>query len=259
MKVTIVGSGCGIPNPRRGSPCIAVSAGKHLFGFDCGPGAVRAMASFGLDWTRLDALFITHFHTDHIGDIPALLFAYNIPDTNRTAPLTLFGPSGMKKLFQNLVVAYGEWLVPKRYELSIEELPAVPFTGDRTGEATWRLETVPAEHSQPAFAYRFEADGASIVYSGDTDYSDSIAGLASSCDLLILECSYPNEIEAPGHLNPRKASEMAREAGCKKLALTHIYPVSAGYDLVAQCRDIFDGDVVVAEDGMRFELGGFVS
>ncbi len=250
MKITIVGSGCGIPNPKRGSPCIVVNVGRELFAFDCGPGSVRAMAAEGLKWAELDMVFITHFHTDHIGDIAPLLFAYNIPDVNRTEPLTLSGPPGMQKLYENLVAAYGDWLVPKRYELYVQDLHGEPIEG-----ATWRVETAPAEHSRPAYAYRVEADGASIVYSGDTDYSESIISLASHCDLLILECSYPNEIEVPGHLTPEKAGEMASRAGCRKLALTHIYPVSADYDLLAQCRQAYDGDVVLAEDGMRFELG----
>lgn len=249
MKVTVVGSGCGIPNPRRGSPCIAVSVGKELFAFDCGPGALRSMASAGVGWTELGGIFVTHFHTDHIADIAPLFFAFNIPDVNRTEPLRLCGPPGLKKLYQDLVAAYGDWLEPKRYELFVEELLEVPLEG-----ATWRVENAPAEHSRPALAYRFETEGASLVYSGDTDYSESIVQLASPCDLLILECSYPNEIKVPGHLSPRKAGEMARRAGCKKLVLTHIYPVCADYDLVAQCRQTFDGDVVLAEDGMRFEL-----
>jgi len=249
VKVTVVGSGCGIPNPKRGSPCIAVRGGKELFAFDLGPGALRAMGTAGVAWAELDAVFITHFHTDHIGDLAPLLFAYNIPDTNREFPLRLCGPPGIEKLYENLVAAYGEWLVPKRYELFIEELADAPLEG-----AAWRLEIAPAEHSRPAYAYRFEADGASMVYSGDTDYSESIVSLASGCDLLILECSYPNEIEIAGHLIPRKAADMARRTGCKKLVLTHIYPVCADYDLIAECKETYNGDVVLAEDGMEIEL-----
>jgi ribonuclease BN (tRNA processing enzyme) len=194
--------------------------------------------------------FFTHFHTDHISDLAALLFALNIPDGNRTKPLTLVGPPGFQKLYESLVVAHGAWLTPKLYELYIEELSGVPLEG-----TMWRVETAPAEHSQPAYAYRLEADGAAMVYSGDTDYSEQIIQLASGCELLILECSYPNEIEVPGHLTPEKAGEMAQRAGCRKLALTHIYPVSADYDLVAQCRQAFSGDVILAEDGIVFELG----
>lgn len=250
MKVTIVGSGCGIPNAKRGAPCIAVSVGRALFALDCGPGALKGMAAAGVAWDKLDMVAITHFHTDHIADIAPLLFAYNIPDANRADPLRLCGPPGMRKLYQNLVAAYGDWLIPKRYELYVEELAGIPLEGP-----TWRLETGPAEHSQPAYAYRLEADGVSLVYSGDTDYSESIIQLAAPCDVLILECSYPNELEVPGHLTPRKAGEMANHIGCRKLVLTHIYPVCADYDLAAECRQTYDGDVVVAEDGMRLELG----
>jgi ribonuclease BN (tRNA processing enzyme) len=250
VKVTIVGSGCGIPNPKRGSPCVAVSAGKELVALDCGPGALRSMAAAGVPWAEVGTIFITHFHTDHIADIAPLLFALNIPDVNRVDPLRLCGPPGIKNLFEKLVAAYGDWLVPKRYELVVEELRGEPLEGER-----WRAETARAEHSRPAYAYRFEADGGSLVYSGDTDYSESIVQLASPCDLLILECSYPNEIEVAGHLNPRKAGEMARKAGCKKLVLTHVYPVCADYDLVAECRQTYHGDVVLAEDGLQFEVG----
>lgn len=250
VKITIIGSGCGIPNPKRGSPCIAVAVGTEKIVFDCGPGALRAMAAAGFAWDKVDMLFFTHFHTDHVGDMAPLLFALNIPDVNRTEPLALFGPPGLQKLYDKLVAAHGDSLSPKRYELHIQELGNEPLEG-----AMWRVETAAAEHSQPAIAYRIEADGAAMVYSGDTDYSEAIIRLAASCDLLILECSYPNEIEVPGHLTPAKAGEMAARAACRKLALTHIYPVSADYDLAAQCRQSFPGDIITAEDGIAFELG----
>lgn len=250
MEITIVGSGCGVPNPDRGSPCMAIKVGKRLLAFDLGPGALRSMAGCGLDWTSLDGVFLTHFHTDHIADVGPLLFAYNIPDANRTEPLTLYGPPGLIGFHERLVAAYGDWLIPNRYDLSVEELHGEPIEGDG-----WRVETAPANHGKPAHAYRLEAGGKSFVCSGDTDYSDDIIGLATGCDLLALECSYPNDLEVDGHLTPRKAGEMAKRAGCKKLALTHMYPVCADYDLVHECKQTYDGDVVLAEDGMKFTLG----
>lgn len=250
MEITIVGSGCGIPNAERGSPCVAVRIGDETLVFDCGPGALRGMALAGIEWANLDAVFATHFHTDHIADIAALLFAYIIPDVERTEPLTLYGPPGMKKLYDNFVVAYGDWLIPRTYDLAIEELLGEPLKKE-----SWIVETAPSKHSQPSYAYRLEADGAAVVYTGDTDYSEEVARLASGCDLLILECSYPNALEASGHLTPKKAGEMAHIAGCKKLALTHIYPICGDYDLVAECKHTYDGDVVLAKDGMRFEMG----
>jgi ribonuclease BN (tRNA processing enzyme) len=249
MEITIVGSGCGIPSASRGSPCIAARIGKNLLAFDCGPGALRAMATAGLEWAKLDGIFVTHFHTDHIADIGPLLFTLNIPDVDRTRPLVLYGPPGFRDFHRRLVAAYGDWLIPKRYDLSIEELHGEPVEADE-----WRVETASAVHSKPAHAYRLEADGRSFVYSGDTDYSDDIITLATGCDLLVLECSYPNELEVDGHLTPAKAGRMAAKAGCAKLVLTHLYPACDGYDLVAQCRKTLDGDVVVAEDGMQIGL-----
>ena len=249
MEITIVGSGCGVPNPERGSPCIAANVGKTLFAFDCGPGALRAMATSGLEWAKLDSIFVTHFHTDHIADIGPLLFTLNIPDVDRTKPLTIYGPPGLKNFHKRLVAAYGDWLVPKRYDLSIEELCGEPVEHDE-----WRVEIARAVHSEPAYSYRLEAGGRSFVYSGDTDYSEDIIRLATDCDLLVLECSYPNELEVDGHLTPRKAGEMAAKAGCRKLVLTHLYPACAGYDLASECRQAYDGDVVVAEDGMQIRL-----
>jgi len=212
------------------------------------------MATAGVDWAKLDMIFITHFHTDHIGDIAPLLFAFNIPDVNRTSRLTLCGPPGLRKVCDALAGAYGEWLIPKRYELVVEELPGEPFVGEPLEDAGWRIETAPPEHTRPAYAYRLEADGKSIVYSGDTDYSEPVANMATDADLLILECSYPDEIDVPGHLTPSKAGQMARAANCRKLVLTHLYPICADYDLVSECEQVFDGEVIVAEDGMQLEL-----
>ena len=251
MEITVVGSGCGIPNPDRGSPCIAVGLDGKLFAFDLGSGALRSMAAAGLDWSKLDALFITHFHTDHVADIAPLLFALNIPDVNRTAPLVLHGPPGMRRFHEKLVAAHGDWLIPKHYDLSVKEIAGVSPEGGGEG---WKIDVAPAEHSGPAFAYRLESGGRSLVYTGDTDYCDAIVGLAEGCDLLIAECSYPNDLEAEGHLSPRKAGEMAQRSGCKKLALVHMYPVCEGYDLASECARTYDGEVIVAEDGMKFVL-----
>jgi ribonuclease BN (tRNA processing enzyme) len=250
MIITVAGSGCGIPSAERGSPCIIVDIGKECIAFDCGPGSLREMAKAGVDPARLDAIFITHFHADHIADIAPLLFSLNIPDVNRVEPLTIYGPPGLKKLYDNLVGAYGDWLIPKRYELTLSELFGAPVE-----EENWRVETAPAEHSKPSYAYRLESNGRSMVYSGDTEYAEPVISLASGCDLLILECSYPDEIEVPGHLTPSKAGEMASRAGCRKLVLTHMYPVCADYDLVSECRKKYSGEIILAEDGMRVDLG----
>jgi ribonuclease BN (tRNA processing enzyme) len=207
------------------------------------------MAIAGLDWAELDTIFITHFHTDHIADIGPLLFTLNIPDVDRIKPLTLYGPPGIKNFHTRLVAAYGDWLIPKRYDLEVKELCGEPMEND-----DWRVETARAVHSEPAYAYRLEVGGSSFVYSGDTDYSEDIITLATGCDLLALECSYPNDLEVDGHLSPRKAGKMAAKAGCRKLVLMHLYPVCDGYDMASECKQSFAGDISIAEDGMGIQV-----
>jgi ribonuclease BN (tRNA processing enzyme) len=109
-------------------------------------------------------------------------------------------------------------------------------------------------HSEVSVGFRVDARGRSMVYSGDTDYCVNIVRLGKNADLLILECSFPDERKSPGHLTPSFAGKIAREASCKKLLLTHFYPVFQGHDILQECRKEFSGEIVLAEDGMKINL-----
>jgi ribonuclease BN (tRNA processing enzyme) len=87
--------------------------------------------------------------------------------------------------------------------------------------------------------------------SGDTDYCQSIVDLAREADLLVLECSFPEGRKVEGHLTPSLAGRIASESHCRRLLLTHLYPVCDSADVVGPCRDIFKGDIILAEDLMR--------
>ncbi len=104
-------------------------------------------------------------------------------------------------------------------------------------------------------SYRFEStDKRSIVFSGDTDYCESIISLGQGADILVLECSLPDELKVDGHLSPSFAGEIATKAKCKKLVLTHFYPLCEKYDLIEECRKTYSGDVVLAEDLMKITI-----
>ena len=113
----------------------------------------------------------------------------------------------------------------------------------------FRLTSSLIKHHDNSLAYRVESkDGKSIVYSGDTDYCKNIIDLARDVDVLLLECSYPKHIKVDGHLNSTLAGRIARESNCKKLVLTHFYPLCDDYDILGQCKEEFSGEVVLAED-----------
>ena len=105
-----------------------------------------------------------------------------------------------------------------------------------------------------ALGYRLECEGKCIVYSGDTDYCEDIVILGKNADVLVLECSFPDEFKVEGHLTPSLAGRIGHEADAKRLVLTHLYPICDSYDIVAQARKIYNGELIIAEDLMKLEV-----
>jgi ribonuclease BN (tRNA processing enzyme) len=114
------------------------------------------------------------------------------------------------------------------------------------------IRSAPTNHIEGSLAYRLEADGKTLVYSGDTDVSESLVELAKDTDLLILECANPFKLQ--GHLTPKEAGQMAARAGAKRLLLTHFYPPCDEVDVVALARQEFPGEVIRAEDGLVLSI-----
>jgi ribonuclease BN (tRNA processing enzyme) len=249
MEVTFIGTGTGEPSPRRGSPALIVRAAGTTVLFDSGPGTMRQLSRIGIDYNDLDAVCYTHFHADHIGDLPALLFATKSPVDPRVDDLPIYGPRGLSDLYRGLVGVLGDQIVSNDYRVLIHEL----WRSEKQFH-TWTLQTIPVPHTGHSIAYRIEAEGTSIVYSGDTERSNDLIELAKGCELLILECSFPEGAPVKGHLTPSTAGLIASEADVGKLALTHFYPICDRYDIAAQCRETYGGDVVIARDFLTLHV-----
>lgn len=254
MKVTILGSGTCVPRLARSSSAVLVEDGLSSILVDLGPGTLRRMLEYGITIFDIDAILLTHFHPDHTAELISLLFATKYPDgTRRRGQLRVMAGEGLKKFYQGLKRAYGEWIVLPGNQLSLIELDT------RVGEAFHVGETKvvarPVSHRPESLAYRFEdSGGRSMVYSGDTDESASLAELARETDLFICEAALPDGRKVSGHLTPSLAGRLARDAQAKHLVLTHLYPETDGVDLVRQAATFYSGPVTVAEDLMSFIL-----
>jgi ribonuclease BN (tRNA processing enzyme) len=113
----------------------------------------------------------------------------------------------------------------------------------------------PMAHISESVGYRIEfKDGRSIALSGDTDYCKSIIDLAFGVDLLVLECSFPDEKKVEGHLTPSLAGRIGLESHCKRLLLTHFYPICDQFDILKQCGQVYKGEIILAEDLMKMEI-----
>ena len=250
MELFVLGSGTCVPTVERGPSGLALAFESHLVLFDGGSGSLRQMARFGLDFRRVDYICFSHFHPDHVSEFVPFLFAMNYTvDFTRSLPLHVIGPKGLKKFYEQLRGIFGRWVEAQSYPLFFHEAEEsnLPFPD-------FEIKTLPMNHSAVSLGFRFEAQGRSLAYSGDTDTCANIVNLGRRADLLILECSFPDERKKEGHLTPSLAGRIAREASCQKLLLTHFYPVFQNHDILAECRREFPGEIILAEDGMRITI-----
>ena len=294
LHVIMVGTGGPFPNTERVSVATAVIAGGEFILVDTGPGTVRKALIQRLPMGNLSAVFLTHFHSDHIADLGEANM-YSWVQGNRKKRLEVFGPPGVEKVVEGYALAYkqdsvyrtahhGEDVAPAEGARPIAKNIGIEAHGearlffDRNGLKAWafRVDHFPAE---PAVGYRFEYKGKKVVITGDTKQTGTLASHANKADLFIcdaldaktihLAAKVASEVNQPSmskiftditdyHLTPVQAAEIAQKAGVKKLVFYHVVPPPTNFILKRRylkgVNNAFDGDVEIGEDGMTFKL-----
>ena len=251
INVTILGSGTCVPALQRSSCSVLMRIGANRLLFDSGPGTMRRLLEADTTIFDLNYIFYSHFHPDHSAELVPLIFATKYPDgSRRQSPLTIAGGRGFAAFFEKLKTVYGKWIELAPGLLDLEELNnASKVLKDFT------IESAPVEHNPESIAYRItSSDGSSVVYSGDTDFSDNLIELAKEADLLICESALPDSKRVKGHLTPSMAGEIATRAAVHKLVLTHFYPDCEEVDIMQECRKTYSGPLLMAEDLMQIEV-----
>ena len=288
LHVVICGSGSPLPDPQRASACVAVLAGNDYLLFDVGPGSWRKAGFAQLTPAKLTGILLTHFHSDHIGDLgEAITMSWT---GGRPKPLDVFGPPGVEKVVDGFLAAYRQDSAYRTAHHSEELLPAAAWMAiarpiepnhlaiDRDG---LRVTAFPVAHDpvRPAYGYRIEYHGRKVVITGDTGKSADVEKQAAGADLLIHDSLSKDMIlagaktlEALGqtrqakmardivtyHASPLEAAQIAAAAKADTLVLTHIVPVLRNElmekQFLAGVAEAFGGKVVLAKDGMRFDL-----
>ena len=173
-------------------------------------------------------------------------------EPSRAAPLEVLGPVGLRTRLTLLAGAMGDWVLDPGYPLHVHELG--PGQTCELGTGT-TLHTCKTPHTDESLAYAVRDGRSHLVYTGDTGPDEALARWASGCDLLLAECSLPEERAIEIHLTPAQAGELARAAGAGQLVLTHFYPPIEGTDPAGAAARVFGGAVVEARDGDRFMVG----
>lgn len=216
---------------------------------DCGSGTLGRLATFGLDWSGVTHVLLSHFHTDHVGELAPLLFALkHAPVPRRTNPLVVLGPEGLTDFLERLAQAHGGFVLDPGFPLSIVELPS---NGSWTDPADgFRLYTLDTPHTDPSLAFRLEVQGAVLGYTGDTGPAQTLGGFFSGVDLLVAECSHPDDQAQPNHLSPTSLAALATTARPGLLVPVHVYPPLRPEQLPGLIQGAgFHGPVTPGRDG----------
>ena len=221
MRLRFLGSGDAFGSGGRFHTCFYVErSGAQPFLIDFGASSLIAMKRFGIDPGAVGTILVTHLHGDHFGGLPFFLLDAHLV-ARRTAPLTLAGPPGFKARLETAMECFfpGSTSIPARFELTVRELAA------EERHAIGGLAVTPFEvrhfSGAPPYAYRIEADGKVLTYSGDTEWAETLVPAARGADLFICE-AYFFDKKVKWHIDYATLKGRLAEIGAKRTILTHM-------------------------------------
>ena len=274
-KVVLLGTGTPIPDPSSSGPSVAIVVNGQAYLFDAGPGVVRraqaAAEKFGiaaLDATNLTRLFFTHLHSDHTLGYPDVMLTSWV--VGRRRPLEVYGPKGTADMTEHLAEAYAadikvrtegaEGLSRRSLAVNVHEIEAA---GPVYQDANVKVRAIAVPHGSwpQAFGYAIDAEGRSIVISGDTARSEAIENACHGCDVLVHEVYSADrfnivfgptraEYHTTFHTSTRELADLASKSKPKLLVLYHqlYFGRREEVDLEKEIRRNYSGAVVSGRD-----------
>lgn len=281
LKVTLLGTGSPIPVMERFGPSALVEAGSEKVLVDCGRGASLRLWQLHTPLGAVTAVFLTHLHSDHIVGIPDLWLTGWLPPPfgHRTGALQMWGPVGTKDLMANLQKAFAadirfrtaDGIPPQGVAILAHDI-AQGVVYEKNGVKITAFEVDHAT-ARPAFGYRIEYGGRSVVFSGDTRVSENLIRFSKGADLLVHEVAWARaELQRKSeaariilalHTTPEEAGTVFARVKPRLAVYSHIVlvttdpaftePTSA--DVLKLTRRTYDGPLEMGEDLMTISIG----
>ncbi|MGE0153901.1 MAG: MBL fold metallo-hydrolase [Reyranellaceae bacterium] len=275
MDFVLLGTGCPNCDPQRLGPSNLVRHGEHAFLVDCGSGVSQRLVQAGTPGKAIEALLLTHLHSDHTVDLLQLVMSSW--HQGRDRPQRIFGPQGTRRFVDGLLEF---WRPEFEQRIAHEKRPStlalqVEVTEIEDGEiirhADIAVRAVRVEHApiRNAFGFVFEAGGRKLAFSGDTAFCPVLIEAARGADVLVHECFIHREMTIIPGVRTREGTEavasyhtlsgevgkVATQAGAKCLVLNHFVPTR--FDraaLLAEVRADYAGPIVIGEDLLGIDL-----
>jgi ribonuclease Z len=281
MRVTLLGTGCPQVSTRRYGPSSLLRWNDRQFLIDCGSGVTQRLLGAGSAGKAIDAVFLTHLHSDHIVDLFQLIISSW--HQGRDRPQRIFGPPGTRQYLHGLMTLWRPELEqriaherrPSTVALELQITEVEPGIVLRDGELTVIAVAVRHQPVKAAYGYVFTDSRQKVAFSGDTAFCPELILAAKDADALVHECFIHREMLAlPGVRGPEtienvasyhtlstEVGKVAAQARARCLILNHFVPVAfdAG-SLLAEVRADYDGPVLIGEDLMQLDTAtGMVS
>jgi len=249
MEFTVLGSSASFAGPGQACSGYLVSSGATAVMLDCGNGTI-ANAAGVTDVTTLAAVMVSHTHADHFLDLYALQAALRFSPDGPVGSLPVYLPDGLWERMGALLPEKGRAGLAQAFE------PRTIEAGARCVFGPLAITAYPVEHDGPSFGFVIEADGARVVYTGDTCDSDAARALADGCDVLVADCTLPqSHAGMAAHMTGTEAGLLASASRARLLVLTHLWPTADHDAMRDEAAAVFDGEVLLAHEFMTIEIG----
>lgn len=278
FAVTLLGTGCPRPVIDRFGPSILVEAGDQKLIFDVGRGAIQRLGQAKVPYQKVDAVFLTHLHSDHIVGLPDLWLTGWIAE-RRDRPLLLFGPRGTERMMSKLEEAFDFDIRIRLYDDRSPPEGVLVFAKDVAEGIVYekggvRVTAFEVDHApvKPAFGFRIDFDGRSIVLSGDTKPSENLVKYAKNVDVLIHEVATEESLRKLGrpsewvntilahHTTPEQAGDIFTRTKPRLAVFSHFVLPSVNVEqLKTDTKRKYSGPVEVGEDLMKIKIGKTVT